>query len=540
MSYFAQNGMRIYVDGGVNGDGDPPADEPPVYDFAKIFPYAKKRADSSGIVDQGTLDSDQVFNYLQENWKPGDPIPDFKYDPAVIGEENANAAFDGIHKFLEANKLEGYGEDDDSGSSVNVVRDAPTQEQIDQFNKDKAAGVFDRQGPSFFDNLKATFGDAADSVAGSLSGLLSRDKDQATTQDQKKISFYDKEEARFDNPAYYEGADEYKGIFDNLVNSIVDKKGGDPRNVRSYVDAVRYHESGKAGIDAYGARQIVEGKEVGVGKGGYMFGVEGFSLNPDGSLKRPAPLAGQEVAVHPMETAQNRYNTMAEANGWPTIKLTNEQIMDPRTIPPAMQDLLFLANSYQDANYDFSNVTEAKKGGFSGAWSKTHWKGDDSDLPARVGSFKEHAKVFPVYAEGGVIGVTNPTGEGEPTEPEKDYYSSVEAKLQNLTGKPLEGLQNIQGFDWQKADELSSEELGSLNDLVTSIGGGTKGDSGNVIANAKKNLPQIREQIGALQEKGVVDPRVAVKSILKEKGTGRVMTYTIMKLLEATGIINPE
>jgi len=143
-------------------------------------------------------------------------------------------------------------------------------------------------------------------------------------------------------------------------------------------------------------------------------------------------------------------------------------------------------------------------------------------------------------SEGGMMRVTKeptPTGEGEPTEPEKDYYSSVEAKLQEMTGKPLEGLQNIQGFDWQKADELSSEELGVLNDLVTSVGGGTKGDSGKAISNAREVLPEIKARLAELEGKGIIDTPVAIDSILDEKGVTGIKRWGIEQALKIAGIL---
>ena len=521
MSYFAQNGMRIYVDGGLNGP-----DDPPTIDLGSYFKN----------MGQASLTPEAVSSYIGRQYQDGAGDPNFVYDSSNYTEDQQAAIYDGIQMFLKDRGLGGYGGE----SSVTPVKSE--DKGLEQMKSDIAAqdrAISERDAPpSFLDNLRENLGNAADTAMGLFDG--DKKPTQRTPQDQKKMEIFEKEESRFENPAYYEGADEYKGIYDNLVGAIVDKKGGDPRNVRSFANSVRYHESGKTGIDAYGSRQIVDGKEGGVGMGGYMLGVPGFELLPDGSLKRPDPKPGQEVALHPAEVAQNRYNAMAEANGWPTVKLTNEQIMDSRKISPAVQDLLFLSSTYQDPDYDFSNVTKAKKGGWSEAWLDTWWKGDDSDRSSRKSSFSEHARVFPVFAEGGVIGLTNPTNpseEGEPTEPEKDYYASVEAKLQEMTGKPLEGMENIQGFDWQKADALSNEELGAINSLVTAVGGGTKGDSGRAISNAKDMLPEIKMQLGALEEKGIIDTPVAIKSILDEKGVTGLKRWGIEQALKLAGLL---
>lgn len=215
---------------------------------------------------------------------------------------------------------------------------------------------------------------------------------------EQRMTYYNTEEARFDNPEYYKGAEGFEGIYDKLVDNIVDRVGGDGRNIRSFVNTTRFHESGATGMDAYTARQIVEGGEaVGVGKGGYMYGVKGFSLSADGSIKRPS-----KDSLHPNEVAQKRYNIMAKQNGWPLINLTNEQIVDGRLIPPAMQDLLFLADKYQDPASKFGDVSRAKSGSYSATWADTHWKGDAVDRPARVGSYASHA-VFPTFAYGGSL-----------------------------------------------------------------------------------------------------------------------------------------
>lgn len=170
-----------------------------------------------------------------------------------------------------------------------------------------------------------------------------------------------------------------------MIDYIAQKTGGNPDMFRGFVDTTRFHESGRTDDGAYQSRQITDSGEAdGVGKGAYMYGVRGFGLDKNGSLTRP-----EDGGLHPLETAQNRYNVMAEAMGTPLIRLTPQQIMDPRTIDPRLQDALFLADKYQDENSSFKNIGTNPETWVDN-WLDTHWKGDAEEREKRRNSYESH------------------------------------------------------------------------------------------------------------------------------------------------------
>lgn len=495
MSYFAQNGMKIYVDGGLNGP-----DDPPTIDLGKYFGNLGGASIAPGFVE----------SYLERQYGDGSGDPNLIYDPDRFTPEQLSAIDEGIDNFYKQKGLGRYSE-----SSVTPVKSE--DEGVMQMRRDIEASnrAAEERQLSFADRL----GDAARGFMGMFDQTEGEQKPvravkEPTTQEAPADSSGFSTDALIAGLASVESSTNVTNP-DELASEFEKKKDLRSELGSSAVGPLQYIPSYFSDYGDYPNQLAFERARIEEGVSGERdlksWGQDQFDRYS--SDLGPEKVAALEDALgHKLSPADFIWGAHLGGFQW------------PREIMAA----------YRDGKIDAQGVVDSKptpNNASFGQYTSGAYKAASNFQDANMKS------------EGGMMRVTkesNPTGDGGPTEPEKDYYSSVEAKLQEMTGKPLKGLQNIQGFDWQKADALSSEELGVLNDLVTSIGGGTEGDTGNVIANAKENLPQIREQIGALEEKGIVDPRVAVKSILKEKGAGRVKTYTIMKLLEAFDIINPE
>lgn len=379
---------------------DPPKEEPQEekswYDTAlEWFGYGDEEPQQQ---DQGLVEGSEEWKRARAEFFGGEYDPEGIYDPfdERLGEFPSDDATAGFKdQGVQQQEIEQYNPTLGSwvGEKVGKAMGQAIPQQMEQPNPDSSTALQppprQQLQPEVTNDQKKT----------TDSKYYQTTYKRGTPEDkEQRMTYYNTEEARFDNPEYYKGAEGFEGVYDKLVDNIVGRVGGDARNVRSFVNMVRFHESGATGMDSYGARQIVDGGAGGVGKGGYMYGQPGFALNADGSIKRPAP--GDK---HPTEVAQTRYNAMANKYGWPPMKLTNEQIMDSRKIPPAMQDLLFLADKYQDENSKFADVARAKPGSWSATWADSHWKGDAADRPVRIESFIGH-DVFPTFAYGGSLG----------------------------------------------------------------------------------------------------------------------------------------
>ena len=175
--------------------------------------------------------------------------------------------------------------------------------------------------------------------------------------------------------------------YESMIDFIAKATESNPNLIRGFVDTTRFHESGRTDEGAYNSRQITKsGKADGVGKGAYMYGIPGFSLDQKGKLVRP-----EGGGYHPLEVAQNRYNVMAQKLGIPMVRLTPQQIMDPRTIDPRLQDALFLADKYQDEDSSFKDIG-TNPDSWVENWLNTHWRGEEEDRAARQSSYETHRK----------------------------------------------------------------------------------------------------------------------------------------------------
>ena len=93
--------------------------------------------------------------------------------------------------------------------------------------------------------------------------------------------------------------------------------------------------------------------------------------------------------------------------------------------------------------------------------------------------------------------------------PQEDPRQSFYRRAQKVSGRPLQGFENIRGLDYQKLMNMSDEEMMGLLDLVNRMAPEEKGDVSGGIGKAFENLPEIKSQAQSLsQDYGVDFPEV--------------------------------
>ena len=137
MSYFAQNGMRIFVDGGLNGP-----DDPPTIDLGKYFGNLGGASIAPGFVE----------SYLDRQYGEGSGEPTLVFDPDKFTPEQLSAIDEGIDNFYKQRGLGRYSE-----SSVTPIKSE--DEGVAQMRRDIEASnrAAEERQLSFSDRL----GDAA-------------------------------------------------------------------------------------------------------------------------------------------------------------------------------------------------------------------------------------------------------------------------------------------------------------------------------------------------------------------------------------------
>ena len=128
------------------------------------------------------------------------------------------------------------------------------------------------------------------------------------------------------------------------------------------------------------------------------------------------------------------------------------------------------------------------------------------------------------YKEGGKSG--NP---GDPK-------SAFMKRAQGMTGRPLEGMENLQGLDYERLQAMSDDEMKGLLDLVNRLKPEDKGDVSGGIGNAMDNLDEIKGVIGGLRDNYGLDTEKLLDSILKERDTGYLKSKMIKGAASMAGL----
>lgn len=109
-------------------------------------------------------------------------------------------------------------------------------------------------------------------------------------------------------------------------------------------------------------------------------------------------------------------------------------------------------------------------------------------------------------------------------------------RAQEMTGRELQGMENIKGLDYDKLSSMSDDEMQGLLDLVNRLKPAEKGDVSGGISNAMGNLGEIKDVVSNLRDKYGLDTEALLDSILEERGTGFMKSQLIKGAASAAGL----
>ena len=109
-------------------------------------------------------------------------------------------------------------------------------------------------------------------------------------------------------------------------------------------------------------------------------------------------------------------------------------------------------------------------------------------------------------------------------------------RAQGITGRPLAGMENLQGLDYERLQAMSDDEMKGLLDLVNRLKPEDKGDVSGGIGKAMDNLDEIKGVIGGLRDNYGLDTEKLLDSILKERDTGYLKSKMIKGAASMAGL----
>jgi len=119
-----------------------------------------------------------------------------------------------------------------------------------------------------------------------------------------------------------------------------------------------------------------------------------------------------------------------------------------------------------------------------------------------------------------------------PRDPKQDFIT----RAKGLTGKPLQGFENLEGLDYERLQGMSDDEMRSLLDFVQKLSPEEKGDVSGGISKAFENLGEIKDVIGGLRDNYGLDTKKLLNSILEERGTGYLKSGLIKGAAKTAGL----
>tara|TARA_R100001509_G_scaffold141501_1_gene96585 strand:+ start:744 stop:1172 length:429 start_codon:yes stop_codon:yes gene_type:complete len=119
----------------------------------------------------------------------------------------------------------------------------------------------------------------------------------------------------------------------------------------------------------------------------------------------------------------------------------------------------------------------------------------------------------------------------------RDPKEAFIARAQALTGKPLQGFENLKGLDFERLQGMSDEKMNSLVDLVMKFSPEEKGDVRGSISKVLADMGAARDVVDDLKENYGFKPEEFLDSLLKEKGTGYIKSGLIKGTAKATGFL---
>jgi hypothetical protein len=128
-----------------------------------------------------------------------------------------------------------------------------------------------------------------------------------------------------------------------------------------------------------------------------------------------------------------------------------------------------------------------------------------------------------------------PMTTGDPKGP-VDSKSDFMRRAKEMTGRELQGMENVKGLDYDKLSGMSDDEMQGLLDLVNRLKPSDKGDVSGGISNAMGNLGEIKDVVSNLRDKYGLDTEALLDSILEERGTGFMKSQLIKGAASAAGL----
>ena len=152
----------------------------------------------------------------------------------------------------------------------------------------------------------------------------------------------------------------------DLLQLVVQDKGGTPDQYNNLMNQIAYHETGA--LQRMNPRAVQN--EGGPGRGLFMF-EEGFKKGGNTAVNR---------------THKYLETVGAEIPQWLNDIWEGKKSVDASKLSPEKQRMLFLGNYMQHPQANFADVIS---GGMSTKefWSNYHWAGKEDDLESRMKSF---------------------------------------------------------------------------------------------------------------------------------------------------------
>ena len=125
---------------------------------------------------------------------------------------------------------------------------------------------------------------------------------------------------------------------------------------------------------------------------------------------------------------------------------------------------------------------------------------------------------------------------GDPKRDKLDPKQDFIRRAQEITGRQLAILPQLEGLDYEKLQGMSDDEMQSLLNLVKSVAPEKKGDVTGGISNVMGNLEEIKDVISGLRENYDLDTKMLLDSIISAKDLGFVKAGLLRGAAKTAGL----
>jgi len=125
---------------------------------------------------------------------------------------------------------------------------------------------------------------------------------------------------------------------------------------------------------------------------------------------------------------------------------------------------------------------------------------------------------------------------GDPKRDKLDPKQDFIRRAQEITGRQLAILPQLEGLDYEKLQGMSDDEMQSLLNLVKSVAPEEKGDVTGGISNVMSNLGEIKDVISGLRENYDLDTKMLLDSIISAKDLGFVKAGLLRGAAKTAGL----